>query len=175
VDISINSFPRSGTQFLKFNLDNMIGKESVAKCPPSLIEIKKDRSCFQVVVVRNPKDNAISCVAHSEYQRTGSGRAVRSAIVHTLREYCNTIDYFLENIEYINLYDFNHLEWALADIADRVKIDVSATYMMASKFYSVADTLFYQQLLHSDMDDSLFEEANEKYQAIIGLCRRPAG
>lgn len=151
----------------------MLGHRNVAKCPPSLIEIKRDGSYFQVVVVRNPRDTAISCVAHSEFRRPGSGRAVRSAIVHTLRDYCDTIDYFLENLDYINLYDFEYLDWALIDIANKAKIEIPDTFVLTPKHYSMKDTDFYQKLFRAGIDDSLFEEANDKYQTILSFCQRP--
>jgi len=152
----------------------MIGHRIVAKNPPNLHKILKDGSYFQIVVVRNPRDTAISCIAHSEHLRQGSSKNTKQVLIDTLREYCNAIDRFLENMQYINLYDFEYLDWAVIDIANKAKIDIPDSFVLTPKHYSVSDTDFYQGLLDADIDDSLFEEANRKYESILGFCQRPA-
>jgi len=175
MDISINSFPRSGSQFAKLNLDKMIGHQCVAKNPPRFHDILRDRSKFQVAIVRNPRDTVISCAAHAEYNDPGSIQNIKQVIVDTLGDYCKAIDLFIENIDYLNLYDFNYLEWAIFDIANKAKIDVPDGFVLSSNLSSMADTDFYQKVFSEDLDDSLFEEANAKYKTILELCQRPAG
>ena len=178
--ISINSFPRSGTQFTRFNLNRLIGQQVVQKIPPRMGEIRKDKSYFQIVIIRNPRDTIFSAIAHSEYNNPGSHKNIRESIIVNLQHYCEVLDSFNENMEYINLYDFNYLEWSFFDIVNRLEIHVPDNFMLKQMpnnadptFWSVVNTDFYKKLLDCEIEDSLFDEANEKYEKMLRFCRRP--
>lgn len=179
--VSINSFARSGTQFTKFNLNRIFGQEIVQKIPPKIGNIRKDKSYFQIVIVRNPKDTVLSCIAHSEYNNPGTHKNIEKGIIHNLKIYCNGLDSFSENAEYINLYDFDHIEWAFFDIVKKLGLGVPDGFVLKSmpddadpNFWSVVNTDFYKELLGYDLEGPLFDEANEKYQAILKICQRPS-
>jgi hypothetical protein len=181
MNVSINSFPRSGTQFTQFNLNRIIGHQAVQKMPPSLVDIRTDESYFQIVVIRSPKDTVLSCIAHAEYNSPGTHKNIKKAIVDNLKHYCESIDLFAANLQYINLYDFNYLEWAFFDIANKIGLEVPDGFELKympddadPTFWSVSGTDFYKELLDYEIEDSLFDEANEKYEAILKFCQRPS-
>ena len=188
MDISINSFPRSGSQFAKFNLDRIIGlnlgstmyHDIVTKKPPSLFNISRDENSFQIVIVRNPRDTVLSCVAHAEYSNPGSEKDITRAVRGTLAAYSRSLEHFLANIDYIELYDFDQLEWAIFDIANRLGLNIPDDFILEKipyyadpNFWSVANTDFYKKLLKYRLDEHLFDEATEKYREILKICKRP--
>ena len=181
MNISINSFPRSGTQFTRFNLNRLIGQQIVQKIPPRMGEIRKDKSYFQIVIIRNPRDTVFSCIAHSEYNNPGAHKNIKASIIANLQEYCKVLDSFNEKIEYINFYDFNYLEWAFFDIVNKLGLNVPDNFVLKPMpkdadptFWSVVNTNFYKELLDYELEDSLFDEANEKYEAMLKICQRPS-
>lgn len=188
--VSVNSLPRSGSQFTVFNLNRIIGHRAVLKVPPVLGDIRKDRDYFQIVIVRNPRDNVFSRIAHTEYNDPGgytkdndfeNQQNIKVAMDYNLKDYCDALDSFTENAEYINIYDFDHIEWAVFDIANKLYLTIPDGFVLKSMpddadptFWSVSGTDFYKKLLDYELEDSLFDEANKKYQAILNICQKPS-
>lgn len=181
MNISINSFPRSGSQFTRLNLNRIIGQRIVEKIPPAIGNIRKDKSYFQIVTIRNPRDTVFSLVSHWEYLNPGIHKDLEQPVINNLKMYSESIDSFNENMEYISLYDFNYLEWSIFDIANKLDLKIPDNFVLKNKtdgadpnLWSIKNTDFYKKLLEYEMEDSLFDEANEKYQEILKICQRPS-
>jgi hypothetical protein len=176
--IVINSHPRSGTNFLRLNLANllnlpldMIGKHTVE-------HLSNDKNLFQVVVLRNPKDTILSAYSHGERYSPQSFPTLESINLQIERYLFHLESYntFKDNI---NFYDFNHLEYTLQDIAlnfikDIPKNFLSGVPQATEKFTpSMKNSSFYNELLQMNLKEEIFEKANEKYYKMLELCKVP--
>jgi hypothetical protein len=183
--ISINSHPRSGSVFLVNNLRKILGSgqhlyqtlglEGINKAPVYLItDNPKD---FQVAVIRNPKDTIFSSYAHAETNKTGSVPRQWS-IAQQVDTYIKSMDIYIKLKDNIHLYDFNDLEYVLRDIAlnfiDELPSNFSSELPQKTEHHtpSMKDTDFYMMIEKLELRDNMFEQANQKYEEVLGLCKK---
>jgi hypothetical protein len=174
--ITINSHPRSGTNFLRLNLANllnlpldMIGKHTVD-------HLSNNKNIFQVVVLRNPKDTIFSAYSHGERYRPQPYPTLES-INFQIENYLFYLKCYSNFKDNINFYDFNDLEYALQDIALNFIKNMPENFLSkmpqeTEKFTpSIKNSNFYNKLLQMNLKEEIFEKANLEYYKMLELCK----
>jgi hypothetical protein len=177
--VSINSQPRSGSTFIIHNLKKILPNLVIEKNPPKNKAIIKDHSLLQIVVIRNPKDKIFSSYSHAEHFYPSGMEFYEHLIRQQVKEYCDEIENFIENKDFITIYDFNDIEWILSDIISTLRLTIPNNFNIDQPqatpdfIPSAKETAFYHKLISLGISDDIFIPANQAYAKIIKLCKKP--
>ena len=170
--ISINSHPRSGTNFLRLNLSYLLGVELdfIGKHNPSWLTM--DKRNLQVVVLRNPVDTIFSAFAHGE-RANGTTETIEKSLISQVGIYVNHLEAYRRFLENISLYDFRDIDQAIVDIAlkfiDKMPNNFVAKQPKETEEFcpSMVNSDFYKRLLSEKLDYRIFDPAIDIYEELL--------
>jgi hypothetical protein len=176
--ISINSHPRSGTNFLRINLAALLNipVEGIMK-NPNVDHLRANPAFFQIVVIRNPRDTIFSAYSHGEQWSLVADPSIES-IKLQIEKYLFYLKHYNDFKDNIKFYDFNNLEYALKDIAlnfiTKIPEDFSPIAPIKNNKFTptMKDSEFYKKLCRMTLDENIFKEANLEYEKILELCKK---
>jgi hypothetical protein len=174
--ITINSYPRSGTNFLRLNLSVLLGVDIDFVGKHGLMWLGDNEKTFQVVVLRNPVEAIISAYAHGERVMPEYNR-IAPSLQHMAKKYVEYAEKYKSFSGNIKFYDFKNLELAIFDIAlsfiDQIPEDFKITYPKETQEFlpTMKGNNFYQYLKKESLDPKIFDEPMALYLELMSKVK----
>jgi len=171
--IAIVSHSRSGTNFLRKNLSDLLDVEINRVGKEGMFYIPDNPGILQVAVLRNPKDTILSSYSHGE-RSNQNFVPERDSVLFQIQKYLGYLNFYVNND--VRIYDFNNIENALYDIAlefiDKIPDSFIPGYPEETSEFvpTMCGTTTYKKIQDLFSMDDIWLEAESEYFRVLKLA-----